>query len=235
MFGFAGKVIMVTGAAGNLGRATAEAFRCSGAHLALIGRNLGHLEWAWPAAEGILLLAADLTNKSETQYIVEEAISHYGRIDVLANIAGGFTMGPEIHETSAETWDNMINVNAKSVFLMCRAVLPYMRKQGYGKIINIAARAALEGKANMGPYCISKAAVIKLTETLAAENNNYGINVNCILPGTIDTIENREAMPNADFSKWVNPMALADVILFLASDASRAIHGASLPVYGNSF
>jgi len=234
MFGFAEKVVMITGAAGNLGRATAEAFRYAGAHLALIGRNRGHLEWAWPASEGILLLAGDITNKSETQDIVEEAIAHYGRIDVLANIAGGFTMGQPIHETSVDTWDNMLDVNARSVFLMCRTVLPYMRNQGSGKIINIAARAALEGKANMGPYCVSKTAVITLTETLAAENSAYKINVNCILPGTIDTSENREAMPEADFSKWVPPVALADVILFLASDAARAIHGVALPVYGES-
>ncbi|CAK0764078.1 SDR family oxidoreductase [Gammaproteobacteria bacterium] len=234
MFGFAGKVVMITGAAGNLGRATAEAFRCVGAHLALVGRNLGHLEWAWPVSEGILLLAADLTNESETQGTMEEAIAHYGRIDILANIAGGFTMGPPIHETPVEVWNNMLDVNVRSAFLMSRAVLPHMRSQGSGKIINIAARAALEGKANMGPYCVSKSAVITLTETLAAENSSYGINVNCILPGTIDTTENREAMPDADFSKWVAPMALADVILFLASDAARAIHGAALPVYGTS-
>ena len=230
MFGFAGKVVMITGAAGNLGRATAEAFRCVGAHLALVGRDRGHLEWAWPTAGGMLLLAADLTNAIETQATVEEAISHYGRIDILANIAGGFTMGPPIHKTPVDAWDTMINVNARSVFLMSRAVLPHMRAQGSGKIINIAARSALEGKANMGPYCVSKAAVITLTETLAAENRSAGINVNCILPGVIDTAENRAAMPDADFSKWVSPVALADVLLFLASDAARAIHGVALPI-----
>jgi NAD(P)-dependent dehydrogenase (short-subunit alcohol dehydrogenase family) len=234
MFGFAGKVVMITGAAGNLGRATAEAFRCFGAHLILVGRNRGQLEWAWPTAEGSLLLAGDITNESETQDMVEEAISHYGRVDVLANIAGGFTMGPPLHETSVEIWNNMLDINARSVFLMSQAVLPYMRSQGSGKIINISARAGLEGKANMGPYCVSKSAVITLTETLAAENGSYGINVNCILPGTIDTPENRKAMPNADFSKWVAPLALADVVLFLASDAARAIHGVALPVYGES-
>lgn len=234
MFGFAGKVVMITGAAGNLGRATAEAFRCVGAHLALLGRNRGHLEWAWPSSEGILLLAADLTNQSEVQDTVEEVISNYGRIDILANIAGGFTMGPQIHETPVEMWDNMLNVNVRSVFLMSRAVLPHMRSQGSGKIINIAARTALKGIANMGPYCVSKSAVITLTETLAAENSSYGININCILPGIIDTPENRTAMPNADFSKWNSPVALANVILFLASDTAREIRGVALPVYGES-
>ena len=234
MFGFSDKVVMITGAAGNVGRATGEAFRYLGAHLALVGRNRGQLEWIWPATEGILLLAADLTNATEVAATVEEAISHYGRIDILANIAGGFAMGPPIHETSVEAWDAMLNINARSAFLMSRAVIPHMRSQGSGKIINVAARAALTGKANMGPYCAAKSAVITLTETLAAENRSHGINVNCILPGTIDTTENREAMPNADFSKWVPPIALADVILFLSSDASRAVHGIALPVYGES-
>ncbi len=230
MFGFAGKVVMITGAAGHLGRATAEAFRCVGAHLALVGRDRGHLEWAWPTAEGALFLGADLTNEIETQDTVEEAMSHYGRIDILANIAGGFTIGGPIHETSVKIWDNMMNTNARSAFLMSRAVLPHMRSQGSGKIINVAARAAREGRENMGAYCVSKAAVITLTKVLATENKGMGINANCILPDIIDTAENRAAMPTADFSKWVTPVALADVILFLASDAARSLHGVALPV-----
>ncbi|CAK0775379.1 SDR family oxidoreductase [Gammaproteobacteria bacterium] len=234
MFGFADKVVMITGAGGNLGRATGEAFRSCGAYLSLIGRNRGQLEWSWKTTEGILLLGADITNETEVAATVEEAIAHYGRIDVLANLAGAFVMGPPIHETSVDTWDAMLGINARSTFLMSRAVIPHMLKQGSGKIINVSARAALQGKANMGPYCVSKAAVLTLTETLSAETRGRGINVNCILPGTIDTPENRSAMPNADFSKWVLPAALADVVLFLASDAARAIHGVALPVYGES-
>ncbi len=229
MFGFAGKVVMITGAAGNLGHATAEAFRCVGAHLALVGRDHGHLAWAWPIAEGMLLLAADLTNEIEIQDAVEETISHYGRIDILANIAGGFSAGLPIHETPVEIWNTMMNVNARSVFLMSRAVLPHMRAQGSGKIINVAARAALEGSANSGVYCASKAAVITLTESMAAENQSFGINVNCILPGVIDTAENRASMPDADFSKWVSPVTLANIVLFLASDAARSLHGVAIP------
>ena len=117
---------------------------------------------------------------------------------------------------------------------MSRAVIPHMLAQGYGKIVNVAARAALEGKAKMAPYVVSKSAVIRLTESMAAELRDAGINVNCILPGTIDTPQNRRDMPNADHSRWVPPGALADVILFLACDAARAIHGAAVPVYGRS-
>jgi NAD(P)-dependent dehydrogenase (short-subunit alcohol dehydrogenase family) len=120
------------------------------------------------------------------------------------------------------------------VFNTCRAVVPHMLRQGGGRIVNVSARAALEGKARMGPYCASKAAVVTLTETLAAEHRDHGITANCILPGTIDTPQNRASMPDADFSRWVAPAALADVVVFLASDAARAISGAAIPVYGRS-
>jgi NAD(P)-dependent dehydrogenase (short-subunit alcohol dehydrogenase family) len=112
--------------------------------------------------------------------------------------------------------------------------VPHMLAQGYGKIVNVGARAALGGGKNMGAYSVSKTAVVRLTETLSDELKGSGINVNCVLPGTIDTPANREAMPRADFSRWVPPDALADVIVFLASDAARAVHGAAVPVYGLS-
>jgi NAD(P)-dependent dehydrogenase (short-subunit alcohol dehydrogenase family) len=143
-------------------------------------------------------------------------------------------MGPALHETDDEDWDLMMQLNVRSVFNTCRAVVPHMLRQGGGRIINVSARAALEGKARMGPYCASKAAVLTLTESLAAEHKLAGINVNCILPGTIDTPQNRAAMPDADFSRWVPPPALADVVVFLASEASRAVTGAAIPVYGQS-
>ncbi len=128
----------------------------------------------------------------------------------------------------------MLNLNARSVFNTCRAVIPGMLTQGGGRIVNVSARAAKEGKAKMAPYCASKAAVITLTESLAAEHKFNNINVKCILPGTVDTPQNRADMPDADHSKWVTPAALADVIAFLASDAARAVTGAAVPVYGQS-
>jgi NAD(P)-dependent dehydrogenase (short-subunit alcohol dehydrogenase family) len=137
-------------------------------------------------------------------------------------------------ETPLKTWEFMMNLNARTVFLVCRAVLPHMMQQNQGRIVSIAARAALTGKAKMAPYVASKSAVIRLTESMAAEVKEQAINVNCILPGTIDTPRNREEMPDADFKKWVTPEALAEVILFLSSDAARAINGAAIPVYGRS-
>jgi NAD(P)-dependent dehydrogenase (short-subunit alcohol dehydrogenase family) len=237
MFNFKDKVVIVTGAAGTLGEATARAFYEAGASLVLVDLRRERLEAVFGsslAAERHLYVAIDLTNADQVNGMVGKVMEHYGRIDVLANIAGGFTMGTAVHETDEKTWDFMLNLNARTAFLACRAVVPQMLVTGEGKIINVGARAALEGSARMAPYIISKSAVIRLTESLAAEMKHKGINVNCILPGTIDTPQNREAMPNADFEKWVPPTHLANVILFLASPAAQAVQGAAVPVYGRS-
>ncbi len=235
VFEFENKVAMITGGAGPLGAEVARRFAAAGASIALVDINeesLGPVMTALANSKSSRALAADLTDAISVRNVVKQAIESLGRIDILANIAGGFTMGPRVHETAIEDWEYMLNLNAKSVFLTCRSVIPHMLAAGRGKIINVSARVANEGKATMGPYSVSKSAVARLTESLAAEYRNDAINVNCIMPGTIDTPANRKAMGDADFSRWVAPAALADVILFLASDAARAIHGASVPVYG---
>jgi NAD(P)-dependent dehydrogenase (short-subunit alcohol dehydrogenase family) len=155
-------------------------------------------------------------------------------LDVLVNTVGGFRAGTPVHETPVETWDSMMSLNARTAFVVSQAVVPLMMGQGRGVIIHIGARPGLKGAANAAAYSASKAAVIRLTESLSAELRDSGINVNCIVPGTIDTPQNREAMPNADPRRWVAPDSLADVILFLASPAARDIHGATIPVYGRS-
>jgi NAD(P)-dependent dehydrogenase (short-subunit alcohol dehydrogenase family) len=162
--------------------------------------------------------------------MVEEAAERLGRIDVLANVAGGYRAGTAVHETPLETWDFMLNLNARTAFSVSRAVIPHMLQQGAGKIIHVSARAGQQGSAKMAAYSASKSAVLRLTESMAAELKRQDINVNCVLPSTIDTPQNREAMPNADYSRWVKPEAIADVIMFLASDAARAVHGAAIPV-----
>ena len=239
MIDFTNKVVAVTGAAGNLGKATAMAFHNAGAKLALIDlrrEDLGNVFASLiPEGEMCYYVSGDLTDDQDVSEMVDAIYLYFGGIDVLVNIAGGFTMGPPLHETPVDTWDFMINLNARTVFLTSRAAIPHFIDQGHGKIINIGARAALSGKPYMAPYIVSKSAVIRLTESMAAELKEFaGINVNCILPGTIDTMRNRQDMPDADFSKWVTPQALADVIVFLASDDARAINGASIPVYGRS-
>jgi len=128
----------------------------------------------------------------------------------------------------------MYTLNARTAFIISRAVVPAMLEQHYGKIIHVAARAGMQAGKNASAYGAAKGAVVRLTESLAAELKTHGINANCILPGIIDTPQNREAMPKADFSTWVSPEDIAKVVLFLASDAARPIHGAAIPVYGLS-
>lgn len=231
-FDFAGKAVLITGAAGNLGAALAEAFHAAGAALILAERNLDRLQEIAGSWSNTLLLPVDLLDEASVQQMAAQAVAHHGRIDVLANIAGGFTMGLPLHETELKTWEFMLNLNARSVFLVCRAVIPHMLAQESGKIINVAARAGLSGGARMAPYSVSKSAVIRLTESMAAELKGHNLNVNCVLPGTIDTPQNRAEMPNADWSRWVTPDAIARVILFLAADDAAAIQGAAVPVYG---
>jgi NAD(P)-dependent dehydrogenase (short-subunit alcohol dehydrogenase family) len=238
MFDFSDQVVVITGAAGNLGMTTARAFHAAGAKIAVVDRQRDEIRVVFgddiPEDDACYFLSANLMDEDSVAGMVRDIWSHYGRIDALINIAGGFSMGPPLYETPLSTWDFMLNLNARTVFLTSREILPIMIGQGKGKIVSIAARAALAGKANMAPYVVSKSAVVRLTESMAAELQAYDINVNCVLPGTIDTPRNRAENPTADFDKWVAPEALAEVILFLSSDGARAINGAAIPVYGRS-
>jgi NAD(P)-dependent dehydrogenase (short-subunit alcohol dehydrogenase family) len=238
MFDFSDKTVMVSGAIGNLGVVLAQAFQASGAKLVLVDRGEDRLQQAFPDLVGLpnylLVNCADLMDESAVEKSVSEAIQHFGRIDVLVNTVGGFRAGKMLHETPIETWDFLLNLNARSVFIACKKVIPHMLNQRSGKIINVAARPGIEGQAGMAAYSAAKSAVIRLTESMAAELKDHGVNVNCIIPGTIDTPPNREAMPKADYTTWVIPESLADVIQFLASAAARDIHGAAVPVYGRS-
>jgi len=232
---FDGQVAMITGAAGNLGRATAQAFAAAGARLVLVDLDARALEAAYGAASDARLpVAADLGDDAAVAAATAQAIARFGRIDALCNIAGGFRMGPALHETPDELWRQMIELNAGSVLRTARAVVPRMLAAGRGKIVNVAAMGGVRGGAQMAAYSAAKSAVVRLTESMAAELRDRGINVNCVLPSIIDTPANRAAMPQAAFGAWVAPDALADVILFLASERARAIHGAALPVVGLS-
>ena len=227
---FTDRTVVITGASGNLGRALAEAFADLGARLALMDVKRGDLQDHPSQA----FLEVDLLKPDSVAAAVGKALERFGRIDVLCNIAGGFRMGSPVHETKDGDWDFLFGLNARSVLNTARAAVPAMLKGGGGKIVNIGAFAAQRGAANMGAYIASKSAVIRLTESMAAELREKNINVNCVLPTIIDTPENRAAMPNADPRKWVAPQDLAAVIVFLASDAARAIHGAAIPVTGLS-
>jgi NAD(P)-dependent dehydrogenase (short-subunit alcohol dehydrogenase family) len=232
---FKGQTVMITGAAGNLGRAVSAAFAAAGANLVLLDLNDDALqEIATSGAGAVMRQRVDLADSASIAAAVNAAIARFGKIDALCNLAGGFHMGEKVHNIPADKWNFMMELNAGSVLRMSQAVVPHMLKADAGKIVNIGAFSALSGKADMGAYVASKSAVIRLTESMAAELRVSNINVNCVLPSIIDTPQNRAAMPKADPSRWVAPEALADVLLFLCSPAARAIHGAAIPVVGLS-
>ncbi len=238
MFGLSNRVVIVTGAAGNLGSAVARAFLAAGARLILVDHASDRLPRMFPeladSPNHFLATSVDLTDAEAVQGMVEQTLERFGRVDVLVNAAGGWQGGKPVQETPVETWEYLFRLNTYTVLQASQAVIPTMLEQGQGKIINVAASAGLEGRARNAAYSASKSAVLRLTESLSAEVKRSGINVNCVLPNTIDTPQNRQAMPKADFSRWVEPEAIADVILFLASEGARAIHGAGIPVYGTA-
>ena len=219
---FRAKRVVVTGAAGALGSCVASAFHNEGADV--IGIDVVDFDASYETR------CTDLISKEDT----EREFKDIGSVDVLANIAGGFTMGDSVADTADDTWDFMLNLNSRTVLNTVRAVVPGMIENQAGKIINVGARNGQRGVGQMAAYSASKSIVIRLTESLADELKGEGINVNCILPSIIDTPTNRNDMPNSDFSKWVKPEAMAKVVLFLASSAADPIHGASIPVEGLS-
>jgi NAD(P)-dependent dehydrogenase (short-subunit alcohol dehydrogenase family) len=234
---FEGKVVVVTGGAGALGRAVVEWFLGRGARVAVLDLSESTLDAAFPDRRkdtDNLYVACDLTSRESTRSVAGAVLNEFGRVDVLCNIAGGFLMGEVVHETSDETWDFLFDLNARSILNTSAVFVPAMIEAGGGKIVNIAARAANKGVARLGAYTASKASVMRLTESMAMELREKNINVNCILPGTIDTPRNREDMPGANHSRWVSPADIAKVIGFLASDEAVAVHGAGIAVDGLS-
>jgi NAD(P)-dependent dehydrogenase (short-subunit alcohol dehydrogenase family) len=231
-------VVLITGSAGNLGLAVARRFLKAEARLILLDRSPDRLARLYPdlADDQRHLLAGsvDLIDAGAVEKTIAGTVEKFGRIDALINTAGGYRAGSSVADTPLEDWDFLFNLNARALFTICRAVIPHMRAQRSGRIVNVGSRGGLHGEPNAALYSASKAVVIRLTESLSAELKEDGINVNCILPGLIDTPPNRQAIPDADFSRWVSPESLAEVILFLVSDASRDISGAAIPVYGRS-
>ena len=215
--------VVITGVCGSLGQATAEKARQSGAHV--IGLDIVDTDSAANTDE---YRQVDLMNRNATL----ACFSSLGKVDVLVNIAGGFAMGEDAFATSSEQWDWMFRINVDTMRNATMGAVPLLQAQGGGAIVNIGALGALSGQAAMSAYCCAKSSVMKLTESLSAELRHQGINVNAVLPSIIDTPPNRQGMPDADFSQWVTPAQLADVICFLASDAASAMHGALIPVRG---
>lgn len=228
---FEGKTVLVTGAAGNLGRAVAKLLADAGASLILVGRNetaIGKL--AHQLGPIHVALAVDLADADS----VKGKLSAAGLLPVYAvcALAGGFSMGKAVHEAHADDWKKMRQLNVETLLNVVAAVIPTMIERRVGKIVTVGAMVAQAGKARMGPYIVAKSEVMRITETMAGELGQFGINVNSVLPSTIDTPENRTAMPKADPSRWVAPESLAAVIAFLISPEAAAINGALIPVTG---
>ena len=232
---FQNQTIFITGACGNLGQAVAAAFRAEGANLVLADLRAADLERVFGApGTQSLPLALDLRDAGSVKAAADAAVARFGRIDVLCNLAGGFRMGPAVHETPMADFDFLYDLNVRSVLHTAAAIVPHMLKAGSGRVVNVGALGALQGGAQKGAYIAAKGAVHRLTESMAAELRGQGGGVNAVLPSILDTPQNRADMPDADVSRWVSTAALADVTVFLASDAARAVHGALVPVSGLS-
>lgn len=220
-----GLTIAVTGANGNLGRAIVTKALQNGANVKLLDLAFDTVYQAGlPSSASCHVV--DLLDPSSTNAIV----SSLEQLDGLCNAAGGFAMGAATHETSEQDWSHMFKLNLHTMLNMCRAVVPSMMAVGRGRIVNIGAAGAISGAALMAPYVASKAAVMRTTESMAEELKSSGINVNCVMPSVIDTPQNREGMPDADYSDWVSPDQLANTISFLLSDEASGVHGACIPV-----
>jgi NAD(P)-dependent dehydrogenase (short-subunit alcohol dehydrogenase family) len=226
----AAKRVVITGASGALGVAVAQAFAAAGAKLALIDKVTESKALQSFGAPHLFLGGVDLGDLGQAESAMNAAAAELGGIDALINIAGGFRW-ETIADGKLETWDFLYAINLKTAVCACKGALRHLLTS-QGHIVNVGAGAAAKAGLGMGAYTASKAGVAKLTEALAEELKDKGVNVNAVLPSIIDTPINRADMPDADFTRWVQPAALADVIVFLASDAARAITGASVPVSG---
>lgn len=226
-----GKIVLVTGADGGLGRHVTQAFLDAGATVVGLAPRIQASAFSQPA---FVPLAAEIGSVESASAAVEQIVRRHGRIDVLAHLVGGFSGGPSVAETDEADFDRMFELNVKVAFYMLRAVIPEMRKAGSGRVIAIGSRAAQDPGPGVGAYSASKAALVSLIRTVAVENKDAGITANILLPGTMDTPGNRAAMPEADRSGWVQPTAVASLIVWLAAEAGKDVTGAAIPVYGRS-
>lgn len=224
-----GRVVLVTGAIGGLGIHVTQAFLDAGATVIGSSRKIQQSDFD---SSGFTAMPADISTPKGAKILVDQVVARFGRIDVLGHTVGAFAGGQSIAETDDATFQKMFDLNFNSAFYLLRAALPVMRKTGNGRIVAIGSRAAADPGPGVGAYSASKAALVSLIRTVAAENKDAGITANVILPGTMDTPTNRKAIPNADVSKWVQPANVASLIVWLAGEAGGDVNGAVIPVYG---
>src|SRR6266849_526986 len=235
---FDGKVVLVAGGTGGLGRAVTLAFLEDGARVTITYRVKKEFDGLKSAAgknepnlEGYVV---DVTDEAAVRQLVEKIVGKHRRLDAMVNTVGGYAGGTKLWELETKVFDQMLTLNLRAGYALARAVVRAMLKEGRGAIVNVAAKAAVDHAGGAAAYAASKSAAVALLDSLAADLKGSGVRVNSILPSIIDTEANRKAMPTADFSKWPKPEDIARVILFLCSDDAKVIHGAAIPVYGDS-
>ena len=233
-----GKLALVAGGTGGLGRAVSLAFLEQGWTVAVTYRR--REEWnslqsaAGASKDRLQGYGVDVTDETAVSGLIDSVAIKHGRIDALANTVGGYAGGIRLWELDTKVFEQMLVLNLRSGFMLSRAVVPVMLKQDSGSIVNVAAKAAFDHASGAAAYAASKAAAVAMMDSLAADLKGTGVRVNSILPSIIDTEANRKAMPKSDFAKWPKPEDIARVILFLCSDDAKVVHGAALPVYGDS-
>ncbi|HEX9291466.1 MAG TPA: SDR family NAD(P)-dependent oxidoreductase [Anaeromyxobacteraceae bacterium] len=232
------KRVLVAGGTGALGRAVALAFLEQGATVVVTGRRRQEYDALVAAAgndrERLSAVFADVTDASAVARMVSELVERQGRLDVLVDAVGGWEGGASVWETEPESYARMLAMNLATAFALTRAALPHMIREGRGWIVGVASKAAFAPAAGAAAYAASKAGAVALFQAVAEEVKPHRINVNVVAPSVFDTAANRAAMPAADFARWPKPEDIAQVILFLCSEAARVVHGAVIPVYGQT-
>jgi NAD(P)-dependent dehydrogenase (short-subunit alcohol dehydrogenase family) len=235
---FEGKVVLVAGGTGGLGRAVTLAFLEEGAKVIATYRKQEELDTLKIRAgvntaqlDGV---AVDVTDEAAVRQLIEKIVGKYRRLDAMVNTVGGYAGGTKLWELETKVFDQMLALNLRSGYALSRAAVRAMLKEGHGVIVNVASKAAVDHAGGAAAYAASKSAAVALLDSLAADLKGSGVRANTVLPSIIDTEANRKAMPKADFAKWPKPEEIARVILFLCSDDARVIHGAAIPVYGDS-
>jgi NAD(P)-dependent dehydrogenase (short-subunit alcohol dehydrogenase family) len=234
---FSGDVVLVAGGTGGLGRAVSFAFLLEGAQVIVTYRKEEEFSSLRSAAPSSSLLeghAVDVTDEHAVTALVAGVLAKHGRLDAVVNTIGGYAGGIKLWDLETRVFDTMQLLNLRAGFVLARAVMPTMLKKKHGAFVNVAAKAAIDHASGAAAYASSKAAALALVDSLAADAKGTGVRVNSILPSIIDTPANRQAMPGSDFAAWPKPEDIANVILFLCSDAAKTIHGAAVPVFGNS-
>jgi NAD(P)-dependent dehydrogenase (short-subunit alcohol dehydrogenase family) len=223
------KVALITGAKGGLGTFVTQAFLDAGATVVGASRSIQASDFPNPR---FAAMPAELSSGEAARQLASDVVARFQRIDILVHLVGGFAGGKPVHESDDETLERMLDMNLKSAFYIFRAALPHMRNRGSGRVLAIGSRAAIEASPGAGAYAAAKAALVSMVRTIATENKDRGISANILLPGGMDTPANRKSDPKADFSKWIQPGQVANLLVCLAADSASQVSGAVIPIYG---